>query len=53
MISMKSVGQMSRIGGLVLVLLGAGARSTTASAQTLTTLSSFDEVIGLIRCMRA
>ena len=42
MISLKSVGQMSRMGGLVFVLLGAGARSTPASAQTLTTLSSFD-----------
>ena len=42
MVSLKSVGQMSFMGGLVFVLLGAGALSTPASAQSLTTLSSFD-----------
>ena len=42
MTSLKSVGRMSRTGGLVFVLLGAGAVNTAASAQTLTTLSSFN-----------
>ena len=43
MTSLKSVGRMSRTGGLVFVLLSAGTRNTAASAQTLTTLSSFNE----------
>ena len=43
MTSLKSVGRMSRTGGLVFVLLSAGAANTAASAQTLTTLSSFNE----------
>ena len=34
---------ISRTGGLVFVLLSAGTRNTAASAQTLTTLSSFNE----------
>ena len=42
MISLKSVGQMSRMGGLVFVLLSVVEGSTPASAQTLTTLSSFN-----------
>jgi uncharacterized repeat protein (TIGR03803 family) len=42
MIFLKSVGQMSRMGGLVFVLLSVVEGSTPASAQTLTTLSSFN-----------
>ena len=41
MISLKSVGQMSRMGGLVFLLLSVVEGSIPASAQTLTTLSSF------------
>jgi uncharacterized repeat protein (TIGR03803 family) len=41
MISLKSVGQMSRRGGLVFMLLSALAGSAAASAQTLETLVSF------------
>ena len=43
MTSLKSVGRMSRTGGLVFVLVSAGAGNTAASAQTLITLSSFNE----------
>ncbi len=46
MMSLKSIGQMSRTGGLLFVLLSSGARGTPASAQTLTTLVSFDDANG-------
>ena len=46
MTSLKSVGRMSRTGGLVFVLLSAGAGNSAASAQTLTTLASFNESNG-------
>jgi len=44
--SLKSIGQMSRTGGLLFVLLSSGAGGTPASAQTLTTLVSFDNANG-------
>src|SRR4051812_36676772 len=48
MISLKSVGQMCRIGGLLFVVLSAGAAATRARAQTITLLASFNETDGQI-----